>query len=973
MIVDKPESKNRMPRYNVLLIILCSIITVITLRLVFLQFLNYDYYKEKANDTSTKFVAEKAPRGKIYDRNGVVLATNQETYMVTYTQTEEATEKFYSTLKEFFKILDENNEKFNDTFNIKLNSDNSIYFEYTNSEKDLQDNEELRFKKDRGLNDDIEKEMFPDERELTDEQSSVIDAELLKMTPQDVFYNLVKSYNLIELCDSNYKENKDKYKDMTGKELTQKIQEAGYSLNDIRRYMVIKDLIKMQGFKGSKSVTIASKIQRNTALILFQRLNDLPGLDVTESPIRYYPYDSLASSVLGYVSTINSSQKEQYELRGYDVSQDLIGRTGIESAFEDVLKGTKGGSTVKVNAQGRITSELFKIESSPGDDVHLSIDAKVQYAAEQALQDKMTELQTIGGMPNATRGAVVAVEVKTGKLLALASAPNYNPNLFTVPGELSSELTKQYFNPDLEQFGTEFVQKMRLNKTVDDLFPETDGVRSDSYDLYPKPFFNYATMSLIPPGSTFKPLSAVAGLESGVINPSSIIVDRGEFTEHPETFGKDFRPSSIEFKNGIILGPVNLTKAIAESVNYYFYEVAYRMYMQGLNNGLSKTEALDALAKYAWQFGLGCDPDASKTNSSTGIEINENFGQTYNFKSWKKNVKGSALFYLVDYLEQGYYPGNSSRFISYDIRVNEDDSEEVAELKKKIKDKVIDRLDKIGTDEKLSSIDEFAKELKPDVLNLMNKSDEYKKRVANYEASGAKVNYDKQAAIVSNVIATFTISDKGTEIKSPGQIVYASIGQGMNNFTPVQLAGYITALSNGGTRYKLSLVNEVTDTEGKVIKKYDPEVLNTIDMKESTKIAIREGMTAVNNEEGGTAASVFSNFPIETAGKTGTADASDKQTEIGRQPFATYVSYAPADDPQIAVVTVIFDGGHGGTIASIVRSVYEAYFADELIKNNPDYVASSDTFKKYVTDNPYLEQQNSEIAEYKKLQEKLKN
>ena len=967
MIGDKPESEKRISRYGVLYIILFAILTVIVLKLMYLQFLNYNFYKEKANDTSTKFVAERAPRGKIYDRNGVVLATNEETYIVTYTETEESAKNFYKTLNEFFKILDENNETYNDTFNLKVNADGSIFYQYLNNEKELQDAEELRFKKDRGLNAIVEKKLFDNAEELTEEQSDKVDAELLKMSPEDSFYNLVKTYNLIEMADENYAENKKIYKDMSGKELAQKILDAGYSLQDIRRFMVVKDLIKMQGFRGSKSVTIASSIERNTALVLFQRLNDLPGLDVSECPIRYYPYGSLASSVLGYVSTINSSQKEQYELRGYDVSSDLIGKAGIESAFEDVLKGTKGGSTVKVNAQGRITSELFKIESAPGNDVHLSIDAKIQYAAEQSLADKMVELQTMGGMPNATRGAVIAVDVKTGKVLALASGPNYDPNLFTVPGELSTELTKQYFNPDLDKFGTEFIQRMGLKKNLDQLFSKNDGVRSDPYDLYPKPFYNYATMSLIPPGSTFKPLSAVAGLESGVINPGTIIVDKGEFKEHPETFGAAFNPSSIEYRQyHYALGPVSLTKAIAESVNYYFYEIAYRMYIKEGSN----INALDSLAQYAWQFGLGCNPDESKTKSSTGIEISENFGQTYNFKSWKKNVKASALFYLVDYLERGYYPGNGSSFVAFDIKINEDDPEDVAALKKKIKQKVLDTLDKVGTDQEVKNIDGFAKEIKPDVLQLMNKSQVYKARVAQYESKGAKVNYDAQASIIANNIAAFTISDKGTEIKSPGQIVYASIGQGMNNFTPAQLAAYITALSNGGTRYKLSLVNEVTDSNGKIIRKYEPEVLNTISMSESTKNAVRQGMTAVNNEEGGTASSVFKNFPINTAGKTGTADAREDQTEVGRQPYATYVSYAPAEDPEIAVVAVIFDGGHGGNIASIVRSVYEAYFQEQLIKNNPEYVASSETFKKYVTENPYNEKQNNEIAEYKKSQNK---
>ena len=87
-------------------------------------------------------------------------------------------------------------------------------------------------------------------------------------------------------------------------------------------------------------------------------------------------------------------------------------------------------------------------------------------------------------------------------------------------------------------------------------------------------------------------------------------------------------------------------------------------------------------------------------------------------------------------------------------------------------------------------------------------------------------------------------------------------------------------------------------------------------------------------------------FPIQTAGKTGTADFAIDQREKGRKPYATYVSYAPADDPQIAVVAVVFDGGHGGNIASAVRAVYEAYFKDELLKVDPNYASKSAVISK---------------------------
>lgn len=960
MIVNKPtiKKKKKISRYTVLCIVMSIIFTIITFRLLYLQVFSYGEYKEKADVTSTRFVAEKAPRGKIYDQKGNILATNKQTYTITYTKTDNADKQLYSTMQQLFKILDENGEKVQDTLPLKIDGQNNIYFQYVNDKKESQDIEELRFKKDRGLNDIVKRkdEKLKNVDQLSEEQSAKIDKALLKLSPEDSFYELVKAYNLIELIDPDYKtkEKSKIYSTMSGKDLTNLIMQQGYSLNDIRKFMLIKDAIKMQSFKGYRSVTIAGNIKRETSLIVLQKKYDLPGIDVSLAPIREYPYNNLASSVLGYVSPINNTQKEKYELKGYDISSDLIGTNGIESAFEEQLAGVKGGTTIKVNSQGTKTQELFKLESYPGKDVHLTIDSGVQYASEQAFADGIRNIvntpDPVTGYRylNATRGALVAVEVKTGRILSLVSYPSFNPNLFAVPGQLTNEESNQYFNPDLKTFGQEFIQRMGLNKAVDQLFPlSSDGrSRSDQYEIYPSPMYNYATMSKIPPGSTFKPLTALAGLESGAIDPGTVINDTGEFNQHPEVFGKGFKPGGLEGANG----PTTLTSALEKSINFYFYETAYRMYMKagGRTNNI---EALDSIAKYAWPFGLGIDPN-SKEKGSTGIEIGENFGQVYNFKSWKENIIAFARLNIVDALEKGEY--NSKSFIPFDIRELENDNDEVKKSKKAIKDKMIAELNKVEV-EPLMSHDEFAKAVRSDIKNIMEHSDIYKSRVADYEATtGRKANLDSQATAVAEAIAQFTINDQPGQMKTPGQLISASIGQGMNTFTPLQLVSYISTLANGGTRYKLHLVDKITDNDGKVIQEFKPEVLNTVSFSNSTKEAIKNGMLAVNNVEEGTANQAFVGFPkqIQTAGKTGTADSIEDQREKGRSPYATYVSYAPADDPEIAVVAVVFDGGHGSSIASAVRAVYEAYFKDRILQIDPNYAAKSPTFQKYVVDCP---------------------
>lgn len=956
MIVNKPVKKKKISRYTVLCIIMGIIFGAITLRLLYLQVFSYEEYKEKANTTSTRFVSESAPRGEIYDSNGVTLATNVRTYSLTYTETDVTQKNFYSTMSELFKILDESNESIQDTMLLKVKDDGTMYFDYLSSDKDSQNYSELRFKKDRGFNEPIQKKLFPEITEFTDEQTSKINEELLKITPEESFYMLVKDYNLIELIDPEYnstKEKKDEYKNMTGEEITQKILDAGYSLSDIRKYMLVKDTIKIQSLQGYKSVTIASNIKKDTVLIIKQKLNDMPGIDVSSVLIRDYPYNNLASSVLGYVSTINSSEEEKYSMRGYDVSTDLIGKAGIESAFEEQLKAVKGGKTVKVNSSGRVTEKLFELESAPGNNVHLTIDSNMQYVAEQALADGIKEIQQdpSGEYKNATRGALVAVDVKSGKILSLVSYPDYNPNLFTIPGTLTTEESKQYFNPDLEAFGQELITRMNLNKTVDQLFPkDSKGVRQDDNDLYPKPFYNYATMSLIPPGSTFKPLTSIAGLESGVITPSERINDTGVFNIHPDVFGKSFGPQCLLYTNRHVgHGPLDVSGALEVSCNFFFYETAYRLYM--LNGG--NLSALDSLAKYAWRFGLGVNPNGNE-KASTGIEIQERFGQTYNFSSWKNQIVNYAKYSIVDDLENGRYSGNGTTFVKFDIKYLEDDNEQVRKAKQSIKDKIADALTKVGTDEfKGIDYNQFSKDIKKDVQIIMDNSDRYKQNVLQYEADNNKaINLESQANTIADVITRFTLNDKSVEITSPAQLINASIGQGMNNYTPLQLVSYISTLANGGTRYKLHLVDKITDNEGNVVQQYNSEVLEQLNLNKETIDAVKLGMSKVNNDDSGTATSKWQGFPITTGGKTGTADFAENQKERGRAPYATYVSFAPLDDPEIAVVAVVFDGGHGSSIAGAVRAVFEEYFKDRILAGDPNYASKSESFRKYVLGNP---------------------
>ncbi|URZ01191.1 penicillin-binding transpeptidase domain-containing protein [Clostridium felsineum] len=878
-------------RINALRVVVILVFLAIIIKLINLQIVQSDSYKAQANNTAHKFIKEAAPRGEITDSTGATLATNKQSFDVTYLQTEDNKNDFYNTMSKLFYILDKNGEKQNDSFGLKVD-DSGYRFDFSTTDENEIRKMQLRFLKDRGFEEDIIKKLYKGkskENDISSSQVTKVNDELLKISPKKAFETLVKNYKIpksykITIDGQTIKKNCD--------------------VNDVRRFMVVKDAVKMNSYSGYKPVAIASNVKQETSFTILQKANELPGIDVSVDPIRYYPYDKLASNVLGYISKITPSSAEQsksYTEKGYDVNSDLIGTTGLEASLEDRLKGTSGGRIVEVNKQGKITDELAKKDPYPGQNVQLTINKDVQYAAEQSLINTMADLRKQGSsnsasgstyLGNATRGAAVVIDVKTGGVLALASVPNFNPNDFSDPNGLSETATEKYFSTDVIAKAKAAGVPASLYDTLFPVSKSNSNTRIDKYDYLAKPLYDYATLSLIPPGSTFKPLTAVAGLETGVINQYETIYDPGSFND-----GMGFNP---QFKADGYMGYVDLNTAIAKSSNGYFMTVGQRLRQKG---------GSDILAKYAWKFGLGVQPNSNVT-PSTGIEIQENFGQVYNSYTNKNNFGQQGQWSIMENLQAGKY----SKGISINLYTGDNDSKQISSLKAAIKDNI-----------KTSIFNgKFDRDKTEDLITQLVSTDPLYK--------GKTFSKADLVAIAGSIVTEET--NDYTQATLPFNVYNAAIGQGIDEFTPLQLANYIATIANGGKRYKVHLVDKVTDASGKLVYQNKPEVIEDTQVKQSTIDAVKNGMNAVNDR--GTAAGAFANFPIQAAGKTGTADPYSPEVEesIMRSSYAVYVGFAPRDNPQIAVATVVFDGGFGTGIAQISKGIYEAYFKNQLKQLN---------------------------------------
>lgn len=929
-------------RYSALFLVMLLVFGLIGRTLFNIQIVSGEEYQNKADAYSVKDITEPAPRGEILDREGEVLASNLSAYELIYNETRESAAQFYPVMAEFFELLDETGTTLYDTYELKLDPD--ARFDFRTSLPSAIRIRELRWKKDRHMDSWILKSGYgamigkSQVKDLTPEEADELDKMLLAVTPEETFQYLIRYHGLYKILALPKAEEQALLRG-TDAQVAEAVL-AKVDKSELRRYMLVRDQVRLRVYQSNKAVPLARNLSKQTAFVFMQKANLLSGISVQLSPTRVYPYGNLAAHVLGYMSNISEYNKDRYESMGYDISQDMIGVYGIEEAYEQELRGNKSVSTVKVDKQGRTISELFRLEGYPGSTVKLSIDKDLQYTAQQALDATLKNLRLSftdhgqGKSNNATRGAVVVLDVKTGKVLAMASNPDFDPNVFIAPGGLTQEMYKAYFDPDLEAFGSQLIQRLPIpGKTVDDLFPKNkDGIRTDYYDNYPKPFLNYATQGLSPVGSIFKPFTSLAALANGVADAATIIDDTGVY-ERPELRG--YRATN---NDEMPYGLIDITDALKLSSNVFFLEMGWRLHQQVGPNAIAQT---------AWKLGLGYDP-AEGAHSTTGIEINENiYGNVFNFESRKQIIGRTAYNDLVRILKSGV-ARDGSRFKPLDVSFQDTDSAKIRQLK----DEMNAGLKKYWADTPLQdqrTIEEKFAEIR-EILD-------YNLNYIISELPEAEQEGMADSAFLADQVAAALVYDRGRELTTPVNTMNATIGQGDAELTLLQIANATATLANGGTRYRISLVEQILDPEGNVIKTIEPEILEQVAIDPEHLRLIHEGMHKVNTVSGGTAYRHMGNFPIETAGKTGTAEYRENNSAnyVGRHQYGTYITFAPLEDPEIAIAVIGYDAIHGSYLVPVARAIYEEYFEDEIAQTAPGYQRSFDyQIKPVMTVEPSL-------------------
>jgi len=556
----------------------------------------------------------------------------------------------------------------------------------------------------------------------------------------------------------------------------------------------IKDIVdEARGIAPFRAVTIRDNVPRDVALQIMEESLSLPGVRTEVVSTREYPVGLLTSNIVGYTSRVSTDVVDQLNesmvdtlsnvnhetlirfyrdvqaARHYDPDTDRVGLAGIEAVYEDWLRGTKGERNVEEDVAGREIRVVGEpIDPVPGHNVYLTVDRDLQQIALEALHAQIDQINTVAGALRTRGGAVIAIDPRDGQVLAMVSLPTYDNNLFA------------------RGIGVE-----EYNALLNDPF---------------LPLFNHAIGDQVQPGSVFKIVPAAAGLQEGVITRRTIWYDTGSIVIPNKYFPNDPRQATTFYswlRSGH--GETNVVKALADSVNTFFYVVGggYDVPDRPKFEGLDPVKP-ERLVSYSKAFGFG---------QLTGIDL------------------------------PGEAPG-----------------------------------------------------LVPD-------------------GQWKRLNYGENWAL--------------------GDTYNFAIGEGFLQATPLQMLNAMVAVANGGTLYKPEMVLYITDADGNRVRSFRPQIVNHVPVSAENLAIVREGLEAAVQWGTATKAQVPG---LNVAGKTGTAEFCDAlaiqlgycAVGLAKPTHAWFTAYAPADDPQIALVVYIYNGGEGSQAAApVAQKILQFWFEQQ--------------------------------------------
>ena len=740
-------------RSNIILSVLLLLMALLGVRLIYIIAAEGEVLAREADSNTVKTIATDAPRGSIYDRNGVLLAGNKPVHTVTFARNGMAYDKMNDSLRRLVEILDYNAEVFLTSFPIEMNSDGE--FSYT-FERDI-----VKWLKENGLPEDTSaRDAFDAVRARNNIDPALDDYEAqLKLIdagdnpPIGLYSEGDKSieYRKISEKENFFERFGVQYELPPADMLNIVLKEYGIDqmldlpIETALKIAAIRNEIAVKGYLQYIPVKVSQNIKPETIIQLEEQEHDLLGVSVGTETIRYYPYGQSASQIIGYLGKISDGERAKYvDELGYK-PDDMIGLSGVEMAMEDTLHGSDGFVQLQIDSIGNTVRTVGE-ETLPkkGEDIVLTIDLRLQQACEQALETTLANIRqktNAATNVNAKVGAAVVLDVKTGEPLAIADTNGFDPNLF------SEGISEENW-------------KMLQGENPRD-------------PMAPRPLYSTAVRTAVQPGSIFKPLTGIVALESG-LDANHEVKDK-QYLKYG-----DYTYSCMGSH-----GNVNLFTGLQNSCNYYFYDVASGMDWAkgGEDLGYKDNISIEKISEYALQFGLGVE---------SGIEMQET---VITPPSEKKKID-STMGLLANYLIS-----ESETYFEQDI-IND-----YSVLEKNVN----------------TIVSWYEEDLT---------FDEIEKRL---HTLGVKSNKAYELADM----VRHTYFDYATW--TMGDVFNIAIGQGEAAYTPLQMARFVATIGNYGTLNDASLI-KAKETVGEVARK--PGVSTKVSNPQFFKDVI-EGMRLV--------------------------------------------------------------------------------------------------------------------------------
>jgi penicillin-binding protein 2 len=708
------------------------------------------------------------------------------------------------------------------------------------------------------------------------------------------------------------------------------------TIDEALQVMTIRHALHEKGYLKFDPIKIASNISKETAIMIEETKMDLPGISIDIEPIRMYPEKSTAAHVLGYLGSISSENEvtKYVEELGYNRNQ-LIGKTGIEGAFEETLTGVNGERYIVVDALGNYLRDatleqdgVTSIPTKAGEDIHLTIDTDLQQKLETYLERAIDAISEGGAFAskwgdykyndayeNAQSGAGVVVNVKTGEVLAIASYPAYDVNLF------STGITAEDW------------------QALSPVNPRNP--------LEARPLYNVATLTAVQPGSTFKMVTGYAALAEG-LSASQKIFTNGYIDIGNQRYGC-WIWNSYRSRHG----PADLYHALETSCNYYFFDVAtgYDYYR---NRPLPFDMNTEKLVAYAKAFGLD-DP--------TGIEIGESVRGVPDPDKKKRTIlallRGRLEVILEDYFPQEVVTDKKKLATIIDEILSwADDNPSRAEI--------IRRLTALGAKDDYTLVGKLADYIKYSHFNFLEwyEGDTFNLAIGQGDHEYTPVQMARYIAAIANggdvmeltllkdnpVSVISTLEPEHLEPLREGMrlVAHGSAGTSRTlwNGFPIEVGAKTGTAEKEGTIPPLDEVAYLTDhlddfAPGMTLEAVEERTSELLKARNEELAGLERAIEQTDDQEEREAMASELESLI-TGGYLNKGRVmrqaikdlydgrlSDEKIDAYRQQYdnySWYVSFAPFDDPEIAVVVMIPQGGSGGYSGPVVREIIGDYF-----------------------------------------------